>query len=268
MRPLTTGKARHRADGSRAALGLLAAIGLAAAIGATTATAQEPPKKTLEVATGTLDVETVASGLSFPWSLVFLPEGGMLVSEKHPGRLRRVAMDGTLGDPIEGLPPIFAEGNGGLLGIALDPSYATNGRVYFAYAEPAEEGKAALAVGRARFTGDQLEDVETIWRQTPAVKDVRNFGGRLKFRAGWAALRDDRGSLRAGSRCRIRRTRSALSRGSSPTAASRPTIPSPAPRTTTPPSGPGATATSKAPRSIRRAGVSGRTSSGLGAATN
>lgn len=148
--------------------------------------AQEPPKRTLEVAAGTLYVETVAAGLSYPWSLVFLPDGDMLVSEKHPGRLRRVSPDGSIGDPIEGLPEIFSEGNGGLLGLALDPDFEANRLIYFAYSEPGENGKSGLSVGRGRLAEGRLEEVETIWRQSPKVKDVRNFGGRLTFAPdGW-----------------------------------------------------------------------------------
>ncbi|MEO3432962.1 PQQ-dependent sugar dehydrogenase [Inquilinus sp. CAU 1745] len=142
---------------------------------------QEPPKRTLEVAAGTLHVETVAAGLSYPWSLIFLPDGDMLVSEKHPGRLRRVSPDGSVGDPIDGLPEIFSEGNGGLLGLALDPDFEANSLIYFAYSEPGENGTSGLSVGRGRLAEGRLEEVETIWRQSPKVEDVRNFGGRLTF---------------------------------------------------------------------------------------
>lgn len=168
--------------------------------------AQEPPKRTLEVAAGTLAVETLTSGLSFPWSLEFLPNGDMLVSEKNPGRLRRVMMDGTIGSVIGGLPSIFAEAHGGLLGLAIDPDFETNQYIYFAYSELGEDGKSGLSVGRGRLRGDRLEEVETIWRQTK-VKDVRNFGGRLAFapdgrlfvmageRFAWGQLQDPSNTL-------------------------------------------------------------------------
>lgn len=159
--------------------GLLACLVLAAeARGQETA---EPAEQTLHAYVGELAVETVASGLEFPWSLVFLPDGGMLVSEKLAARLRRVSPDGRLSPPIEGLPPIVGEGNGGLLGLALDPDFGANGRIYFAFSEPGEEGTAGLSVARAVLGGDRLEDLEIIFRQAPKIDDERDFGGRLVF---------------------------------------------------------------------------------------
>lgn len=148
--------------------------------------------ETVEAFHGTLGLEVLTDQLHYPWSVVFLPEGGMLVSEKHPGRLRRVAMDGTVGPALEGLPPIYAEGNGGLMGLALDPDYETNRRIYFAFSEAGEETAlrpdgggetemAALSVGRAVLEEDRITDVEVIFRQMPRAADVRNFGGRIEF---------------------------------------------------------------------------------------
>lgn len=159
--------------GAGAALALLAAT--------PAARAQEPPKPSLDTFAGTVRVETVASGLQYPWDMVFLPDGGMLVSEKHPGRLRRVETDGTVSAPLAGLPEIYAEGNAGLLGLALDPAFAGNRRLYFAYAEPGEGGKAGLAVARATLGQGGLADVEVLFRQTPKVEELRDFGGRLVF---------------------------------------------------------------------------------------
>ncbi|MEO1090641.1 MAG: PQQ-dependent sugar dehydrogenase [Pseudomonadota bacterium] len=130
---------------------------------------------------GVLDVEVLASGLSFPWSLVVLPDDDFLVTEKAPGRLRRVARDGVLGPPLTGLPSIYVAENGGLLGLALDPDYADNRRVYFAFSEPGDGEKAGLSVGRGTLGPRRLANVETIFRQQPKVADARNFGGRLTF---------------------------------------------------------------------------------------
>jgi glucose/arabinose dehydrogenase len=143
--------------------------------------AQEGPPDSVWSAHGTLAVETFAGGLSYPWSIAFLPDGSALVTEKHPGRLRRVAPDGTVSPPIAGVPDLVPEGNGGLLGLALDPDYATNGRIYMAFTEAGGGEATGLAVARARLAGDRLEDVRTIFRQRPKVVDVRNFGGRLLF---------------------------------------------------------------------------------------
>lgn len=129
-----------------------------------------------------LKTVTVARGLVHPWSLAFLPDGRMLVTER-PGRLRIVAKDGTLGAPVSGLPPIYAAGQCGLLDVVLDPGFGDNGVVYFSYAEPAPagEGGNSTAVARARLAGNALTDVRTIFRQRPKVASNAHCGGRLAF---------------------------------------------------------------------------------------
>ena len=85
-----------------------------------------------------ITITTVARGLEHPWSLAFLPDGRMLVTER-PGRLRYVTREGALSDPIAGLPAVYAEGQGGLLDVVLDPGFANNSTIYFSYAEPAAD---------------------------------------------------------------------------------------------------------------------------------
>ena len=136
--------------------------------------------KTIDTKDGLIKVEKVAKGLEFPWGLAFLPDGRMLVTER-PGRLRIVAKDGTLSEPIEGVPEVFAHGQGGLLGIALDPNFAANNLVYLAYAEPGEDGTAGTAVARGKLSDVSLDDVQVIFRQKPKVKGGNHFGGRLVF---------------------------------------------------------------------------------------
>lgn len=145
--------------------------------------ADELPE-TLWTSAGHLKVDVAVNGLNYPWSLVFLPSGEMLVSEKHPGRLRLISENGKISPPIEGLPEnIYAKGNGGLLGLALDPDFHENKLVYFAFAEQADDDpeKAALSVGRGKLGKDRLSDVEIIFRQGPKINDDREFGGRLAF---------------------------------------------------------------------------------------
>jgi glucose/arabinose dehydrogenase/polyisoprenoid-binding protein YceI len=98
-----------------------------------------------------IKVETVATGLERAWSLAFLPDGRMLVTER-PGRLRIVDKDGTLGAPIEGLPPIKAIANTGLYDVALDPDFARNRTLYFGYFAPAPGETAAVETSRVRWT--------------------------------------------------------------------------------------------------------------------
>jgi glucose/arabinose dehydrogenase len=144
------------------------------------ADANDPPAQVWSMA-GTFQVQTLTDELAFPWSLAFLPDGDMLVTEKFAGTLRRVAPDGTLSPPISGVPKVYASENGGLLGLALDPDFSDNRRLYFAYAERTADGNAGLAVARARLAGDRLEDLSVIFRQTPKVPGDQNYGGRLLF---------------------------------------------------------------------------------------
>ncbi len=125
-------------------------------------------------------VTTVAKGLEHPWSLAFLPDGRMLVTER-PGRLRIVAREGTLSAPIAGVPAVDAEGQGGLLDVILDPGFAENSTIYLSYAEPGADGTNGTAVARARLDGGQLADLKVIFRQQPKFKSNHHFGSRLVF---------------------------------------------------------------------------------------
>lgn len=134
-----------------------------------------------------LRLVTVARGLQHPWSLAFLPDGSMLVTER-PGRLRVVQPDGRLGPALSGLPRIEAGGQGGLLDVALDPGFADNRLVYWSYSEPAsgEPGRGnstAVARGRLLTQGraHRLADVQVIFRQSPKVSSNAHFGSRLAF---------------------------------------------------------------------------------------
>lgn len=126
---------------------------------------------------------TVAHGLQNPWSLAFLPDGRMLVTEK-PGRMRLVGPDGRPSRPLAGLPPVDAGGQGGLLDVVPDPRFADNGRVWWSYSEPGdgdERGSNGTAVARGRLAGDALVDVKVVFRQRPKVRSGSHFGCRLVF---------------------------------------------------------------------------------------
>ncbi|MEZ4588127.1 MAG: PQQ-dependent sugar dehydrogenase [Gemmatimonadales bacterium] len=124
-------------------------------------------------------VETVASGLAHPWGLAVLPDGRMLVTER-PGRLRYVERDGSLSEPLGGVPEVFTSAEGGLLDLALDPAFADNRLVYLSYARPGEGG-ASTAVGRGRLTERSLEGFRVIFEQQPKTKSLVHFGSRLAF---------------------------------------------------------------------------------------
>lgn len=135
--------------------------------------------RVIDTETGKIKVETLATGLEHPWGLAFLPDGRMLVTERA-GRLRILAEDGTLSDPLNGVPEVVAAGQGGLLDVALDPKFSENRLIYVSYAEPGEGG-AGTAVARARLAETGLEDVQVIFRQMPKVSGGNHFGGRLVF---------------------------------------------------------------------------------------
>jgi aldose sugar dehydrogenase len=125
-------------------------------------------------------VVDVARGLEHPWGLAFLPDGRLLVTER-PGRLRLVAPGGRLSDPLAGVPPVAAGGQGGLLDVALGPGFARDRLVYLSFAEPGAGGQST-AVARGRLGEHGLESTEVVWRQLPKVNSTFHWGSRLVFR--------------------------------------------------------------------------------------
>jgi aldose sugar dehydrogenase len=130
--------------------------------------------------------ETVVSGLENPWSIVWLPDGSALVSER-PGRLRLVR-DGQLDPkPIEGVPPVLAQGQGGLLDLALHPRFAENRLVYFTFSQGTPDAnRTALARGRLREV--RLDGVEVIFRNPALKSGLQHFGSRLLWLADGSLL--------------------------------------------------------------------------------
>lgn len=129
---------------------------------------------------GDIRVTEIATGLEHPWSVAFLPDGGFLVTER-PGRLRRIDAKGALSAPIAGVPAVWAQGQGGLLDVALAPDFATSKRIYLSYAEAGDNGTAGTAVARAILGEGTLTDVEVIYRQQPKLSGGNHFGSRLAF---------------------------------------------------------------------------------------
>lgn len=125
--------------------------------------------------------EIVASGLVHPWALVQMPDGRWLVTER-PGRLRIISADGAVGAPIQGLPPVHARGQGGLLDVTLSPTFATDRLVYWSYAEPRQGGNGtAVARGRLSDDGGRLADVQVIFHAMPTYANDAHYGSRLVF---------------------------------------------------------------------------------------
>lgn len=130
-------------------------------------------------------VVTVTAGLEHPWSVAFLPDGRMLVTERR-GRLRVIGKDGTLDPrPVEGLPRVDPQGQGGLLDVAVHPDFARNGWIYWTYAQRDAAGQNGTELARGRLAGGpgaaRVESVQVLFRMQPKSGTGLHFGSRLVF---------------------------------------------------------------------------------------
>ncbi|MDA1075846.1 MAG: PQQ-dependent sugar dehydrogenase [Proteobacteria bacterium] len=129
---------------------------------------------------------TIASGLDAPWGLAFPPAGGVLVTEQV-GALRYIASDGTVSEPIAGVPDVHYRSQGGLFDVLLHPEFARNQILYLSYAAlPA--GANATEVMRARWTDDGLVEKRVIFRVAPDKPTPVHYGGRMRFLADGTIL--------------------------------------------------------------------------------
>ena len=140
----------------------------------------QKPAQALASQAGVMEVTEVARGLEHPWAMTFLPDGSLLVTERA-GRLRKVGTDGSISAPLAGVPTVFAEGQGGLLDVALSPNFANDQRVYLSYAEPGENGSAGTAVAYGTLGAAGLENLKVIYQQQPKLVGPNHFGSRLAF---------------------------------------------------------------------------------------
>ena len=128
------------------------------------------------------EIDTVVTGLSIPWGMVWLPSGEMLITER--GGEIRIFKDGALlEDRISGLPTIYVHGQGGLLDIELHPDYTSTGWVYISYSsgEGSSPNSGNTTLMRARLDGYQLVDKEVIFKAEPNTSKSQHFGGRIEF---------------------------------------------------------------------------------------
>lgn len=124
-------------------------------------------------------VVTVADGLNHPWSLAFLPDGRMLVTER-PGRLRVIENGRLLPQSVTGVPSVVARGQGGLLDVVAHPQFSKNHWIYLSYSA-AGKGGQGTHVGRGRLEDMQLRDWEVIFALEPKTGTNHHFGSRLVF---------------------------------------------------------------------------------------
>jgi len=123
-------------------------------------------------------IVTVAEGLVNPWSMAFLPNGDMLITER-PGRLRIVRDGELLATPVEGLPDIYVRGQGGLLDVVPHPDFGSNSLVYISYSKPQGGTESTTAIIRARLENGALYDVEELFEANSAGRG--HYGSRIIF---------------------------------------------------------------------------------------
>ena len=161
-----------------------------------------PPPNVVSSSAGSIRIERLAT-LEYPWGIASLPDGRLLITEK-PGRLR-IWENGRLSEPVQGVPRVVNRTpgeQGGLLDVDVDPNFATNSLVYLSYVEADPQGATSAetgelrfgnfvdytdsivrggAIARGRLEGNQLRDVQVIWRQVPKAGGRGHFGVRIVF---------------------------------------------------------------------------------------
>ena len=123
----------------------------------------------------------LSSGLKKPWGITQLPDGRLLITEKE-GSMRIATTSGNLSAPITGLPKVNSSGQGGLLGLTLDPSFAENRMVYWTFSEAVPEGNlTSVAKGKLSADDGRMENATVIYRATPAYNGNLHYGSRILF---------------------------------------------------------------------------------------
>ncbi|MGM0424204.1 MAG: PQQ-dependent sugar dehydrogenase [Thermodesulfobacteriota bacterium] len=126
-------------------------------------------------------LERLVEGLNHPWGMAFLPGGRLLITERNTGRLYILNTDNTLSKPVQGVPEVWAHGQGGLMDVALHPEYEENNYIYLSYAKPGPDGKAATALGRGKLSGERIKEFQDVFVQEPFVNGTNHFGNRIAF---------------------------------------------------------------------------------------
>ncbi len=123
----------------------------------------------------------LTNSLKKPWGIAPLPDGRLLITEKS-GSLRLADASGKVSGEIKGIPEVNDSGQGGLLGITIDPDFAQNRMVYWTFSEESQQGNlTAVAKGRLSNNEKTIENVTVIYRATPAYKGVLHYGSRILF---------------------------------------------------------------------------------------
>ena len=137
-----------------------------------------PPQPAKVIKTG-YKVTEIAKGLDHPWSMAFLPDGSILVTERV-GRLRLIKGGSLRPEPIGGVPAVHTGSQAGLFDIVLHPKFAQNNIVYLTYAAGTKAANGTQ-VARARFDGSTLQDLHVIFKAMPLKDTDNHYGGRMAF---------------------------------------------------------------------------------------
>ncbi|HEY9340884.1 MAG TPA: PQQ-dependent sugar dehydrogenase, partial [Hanamia sp.] len=123
----------------------------------------------------------LGEGLNQPWGITSLPDGRFLITEKG-GTMRIASQDGKLSAAITGIPKVNSGGQGGLLGLTLDPDFTSNRMVYWVFSQSNPDGNLT-AVAKGKLSADEktIENAQVIYRATPAHKSTAHYGGRILF---------------------------------------------------------------------------------------
>jgi aldose sugar dehydrogenase len=123
----------------------------------------------------------ITDKLSKPWGITSLPDGRFLITQKE-GTMRIASIDGTVSEPITGLPDVNSSGQGGLLGLTLDPSFSQNRILYWTFSENTSGGNlTAVAKGKLSADEKRIEGATVIYRAMPAYNGNLHYGGRILF---------------------------------------------------------------------------------------
>jgi aldose sugar dehydrogenase len=126
-----------------------------------------------------LQQTTVVAGLERPWSMAWLPDGTMLVTEKA-GRLRLIREGKLLPTPIAGVPDVMSSGQGGLMEVSLHPQFAQNQLIYLTYAHGRENANRTR-LARAKLDGNTLRDWQVIFEVSQEKSGGQHFGSRIAW---------------------------------------------------------------------------------------
>ena len=124
-------------------------------------------------------IDTVTDRLNWPWSVAFLPDGRLLVTERG-GDLHQIVDGRLIEEPIAGTPDVYAHSQGGLFEALPHPDFATNGWIYLSYAHGPPDANATR-VSRARLDGDRLVDLEVLFTAEPTKDTPVHYGGRMAW---------------------------------------------------------------------------------------